>query len=266
VSFSAAGQCTVAGATVTLTGAGSCALTASQAGSANYLPAPDVAQTFTIAKSPTSTSVSSNGNPSNAGQTVTFTATVTTSAGLATGSVTFLDGSVVLGTEPLTGGQASLSTGSLAVGMHAITAQYSGDADRLGSTSTVLTQAVLTTGADLVTTSVTNPPATSAPGLAFAVTDTVLNQGTGVAGSSVTRYFLSTDGVARTRLLSGSRSVGSLGPSQTSVSVGTSVQVPNGTALGTYYLLACADDTLRVTESNGTNNCRASISRVQVTP
>src|SRR5439155_962646 len=53
VSFSASGQCTVTSpspGTVHLTGAGSCTITASQAGDANYNPAPDVPQSFSIAK------------------------------------------------------------------------------------------------------------------------------------------------------------------------------------------------------------------------
>jgi hypothetical protein len=49
VSFTASGHCTVNGATVHLTGAGSCAITASQAGSVNYLPATH-SQAFAIAK------------------------------------------------------------------------------------------------------------------------------------------------------------------------------------------------------------------------
>jgi hypothetical protein len=48
VTFTATGQCTVAGNTVTLTGVGTCTVTAHQSGGANYGPAPDVAQTFTI--------------------------------------------------------------------------------------------------------------------------------------------------------------------------------------------------------------------------
>jgi hypothetical protein len=50
VSFAASGPCTVSGAAVHLTSAGSCTVTASQAGDANYNPAPDVSQTFAIAK------------------------------------------------------------------------------------------------------------------------------------------------------------------------------------------------------------------------
>ena len=50
VSFSVAGNCTIAASTVTITGAGSCAVTASQAGDAHNLPATPVTQTFAIAQ------------------------------------------------------------------------------------------------------------------------------------------------------------------------------------------------------------------------
>jgi hypothetical protein len=50
ITFSASGKCTVSGVTVHLTGAGSCTLTAAQAGDANFNPAPPVSQTFAIAK------------------------------------------------------------------------------------------------------------------------------------------------------------------------------------------------------------------------
>jgi hypothetical protein len=52
VSFTASGSCIVGGAIVHLTGAGSCTVTASQAGDANYGAAPDVAQSFAIARRP----------------------------------------------------------------------------------------------------------------------------------------------------------------------------------------------------------------------
>ena len=49
--FAASGDCTiVAGPAVHLTGAGSCTITASQAGDGNYLAAPDVPRSFSIAK------------------------------------------------------------------------------------------------------------------------------------------------------------------------------------------------------------------------
>ena len=49
VTFAATGNCTSGGAngsTITITGAGSCTATVSQAGDANYNPAPDVSQSF----------------------------------------------------------------------------------------------------------------------------------------------------------------------------------------------------------------------------
>jgi phosphodiesterase/alkaline phosphatase D-like protein len=52
VSFAANGNCTVTGAVVTITGAGSCTITASQTGDSNYSPALDVSQTFSIARAP----------------------------------------------------------------------------------------------------------------------------------------------------------------------------------------------------------------------
>jgi hypothetical protein len=50
VSFSATGNCTIAGTTVHLTSAGSCTITASQSGNANYNTAHNVSRTFQIAK------------------------------------------------------------------------------------------------------------------------------------------------------------------------------------------------------------------------
>jgi hypothetical protein len=49
VSFAASGTCTLASATVHLTGAGSCTVRATQPGNANYGAAPIVSQTFSIA-------------------------------------------------------------------------------------------------------------------------------------------------------------------------------------------------------------------------
>jgi len=85
----------------------------------------------------TTTSLTSLPNPSNTGQSVTFTAQVNESApGAPTGIVTFKDGVTTLGTGAIDGaGQATLSTSDLVPGTHAITAEYSGDAAFEGSTS-----------------------------------------------------------------------------------------------------------------------------------
>jgi len=53
VTFHATGNCTVSGTKVHIAGAGSCTLTASQAGDGNYNPAPDLQHAIVIANHPT---------------------------------------------------------------------------------------------------------------------------------------------------------------------------------------------------------------------
>ena len=87
----------------------------------------------------TSTAVSSSLNPSLLGQSVTFTATVTSLGGTPTGTVQFKDGATNLGL-PVTlngSGQATFTTSSLTAGTHTITAVYSGDALFGGSIGTL---------------------------------------------------------------------------------------------------------------------------------
>ena len=120
---------------------------------------------------------------------------------------------------------------------------------------------------DLAAISVSNPPATARAGTSLDVSDITTNRGTGAAAASVTRYYLSADRVLSTddRLLSGSRSVPGLAPGAASKG-GATVTIPAATPLGTYFLLACADDTRLVIEASETNNCVASASTVKVGP
>ncbi|MCC6569504.1 MAG: Ig-like domain repeat protein, partial [Anaerolineales bacterium] len=91
----------------------------------------------------TTTTVVSDINPSVSGQTVTFTATVTSTSGTPTGTVNFRDGVTVIGTGALDGsGVATFSTNTLTVGSHNITAVYVGDANFGTSTSAILVQGV----------------------------------------------------------------------------------------------------------------------------
>ena len=123
-------------------------LTAVYSGDATHLPSTSAAVTVivvAVANVQTVTMLTSSLDPATSGQSVTFTANVVAagSAAMPTGVVTFLDGSAVLGTKTLVGsGVASLSTSSLSVGAHAITASYSGDANSGASVSTVLTETV----------------------------------------------------------------------------------------------------------------------------
>jgi hypothetical protein len=87
--------------------------------------------------------VTSSANPATSGQSVTFIATV---GPWGTGTVTFYDGTTMLGSAPLALSpidrtyKATFSTSGLTVGSHSITARYSGDANTNGSTSTPLTE------------------------------------------------------------------------------------------------------------------------------
>jgi hypothetical protein len=98
---------------------------------------------LTVTTVSTSTALASSLNPSQFGQSVSFTATVTSVGGTPTGSVTFKDGSATIGTVTLNGaGVAVLTISSLVVGSHSITASYAGTSTFVASASNPLIQAV----------------------------------------------------------------------------------------------------------------------------
>ena len=93
---------------------------------------------LTVSKTATTTALSPSINPSDFGQSVTFTATVTGNGGTPAGTVQFKDGGSNLGSaQPLTAGVARLTTSSLTSGTHTITAEYSGDTNFLVTTGTL---------------------------------------------------------------------------------------------------------------------------------
>jgi Bacterial Ig-like domain (group 3) len=106
---------------------------------------------------PTSAALTSSKNPSSLGESVTFTATVSSGSGTPMGTVTFMDGSTPLGSSPLNAGEATLTTATLTGGSHAITAVYNGDSTFATSTSAVLTQVVNKLGSLTSLTSSPNP-------------------------------------------------------------------------------------------------------------
>ncbi len=87
----------------------------------------------------TTVTVTSNENPSLYGQSVDFTATVAAVApgtGTPTGTVTFMDGTTVLGTWPLISpGVAFVTSSFSSLGTHSITGVYNGDVNYAGATS-----------------------------------------------------------------------------------------------------------------------------------
>ena len=166
--------------------AGTHSLTAVYSGDSNYSSSTSakLSQTVYNSSPATTTKLSSSANPSAPGQAVTFTATVTTSGpGTPTGVVTWWDGTTELGNFALNGNSASLTTSTLSLGTHSITANYGGDAVFAASTSAALTQTVgNTTTTNTSLTSSANP---STAGQFVTFTATVTPNGSGTPTGSV---------------------------------------------------------------------------------
>jgi hypothetical protein len=130
------GPGTISGGVATYTlpslGGGTHSITASYAGDSNYLSALSAALSQVVTKSPVTITVTSSVNPSNFGQSVTFTFTVTGVAGLATptGSIAFTDGGTLIASPVLNPlGVAAYTTVTLSGGSHSLAAVYGGDAN-----------------------------------------------------------------------------------------------------------------------------------------
>ncbi|WP_244942927.1 beta strand repeat-containing protein [Streptomyces inhibens] len=194
---------TLSGGTASVTtglDAGSHTVTATYSGDANYT-ASSGTDSQTVNQASTTTSVASSPDPSVFGQPVTFTATVapvSPGAGTVTGTVTFVisGGGGGAFTATVVGGTASVTTNSLDVGTHTVTATYSGDANFTGSTGTD-TQTV--NQASTITTVTSFPdPSVSGGTVAFVAFVAALAPGAGIPTGTVA--FTITDGVTTVNL------------------------------------------------------------------
>jgi len=162
---------------------GTNSITAVYAGGSNFASSKSNAVKQVVEKATTTTALASSQNPSNFGQSVTFTATVAPQfSGTLTGTMTFNNGSTKLGTVSLSGGVASYTTTKLAVGTETITAAYNGSSSFTTSTSNALSQAVNQANTTTTLVSSLNPStykqavtftATVAPQFSSTVTGTV---------------------------------------------------------------------------------------------
>jgi hypothetical protein len=119
--------------------AGTHTVTATYAGSADFVPSSG-STTQTVEQAVTATTLESALNPSMFGEAVTFIAKVTSAAGTPAGSVTFVDETTgdTLGTADLDeSGTASITTAALSTGTHTITATYAGSANLAPSSGSV---------------------------------------------------------------------------------------------------------------------------------
>lgn len=140
-------------------------MTAIYAGDTSFFTSTSAAVNQVVTKANATTALASSVNPSNFGQSVTFTATVTAVApasGTPSGTVTFNDGAAALCSNVAVSGAgvATCTTSALstAASPHSVTAIYGGDASFNASpASAVLSQVVNKAATSTVLTSGTNP-------------------------------------------------------------------------------------------------------------
>jgi large repetitive protein len=141
---------------------GTHALNATYAADANNASFVSNSIATVVQQATTSITLQSNKNPQIVGQSVTLTAAVTSSSPGITGSVSFQDGGVIVGSVVLAAnGTASFTTGTLTTGTHPLTAVYSGDTNHVASTSTAVSEQIVQS-AQIALGSSANPAASGA--------------------------------------------------------------------------------------------------------
>lgn len=91
--------------------------------------------TLTVVSATPTVNLTATPNPAFISNPVTFAASVPSPASAPTGTVAFYDGATQVGSSALASGSGGVSTSTLALGLHTVTAVYSGDANYVGATS-----------------------------------------------------------------------------------------------------------------------------------
>ncbi|HWE93172.1 MAG TPA: Ig-like domain repeat protein, partial [Tepidisphaeraceae bacterium] len=182
----------VTSASVVLSTAGPHSVSAIYSGSSSFAGSTATAVTQTVNKASTNTAISSSLNPATAGQSVTFTATITAIApgsGTPTGSVTFFDGTTAVGSGMLSAsGKATWTTTSLSATSHSISASYAGDTNFAGSTSSTLNQTInpaTTTASSSTAVASSANPTVFGQGVSFTATVSPVSPATGTPTGTV---------------------------------------------------------------------------------
>ena len=157
-------------------------ITAVYGGDNNFLAGSSEPVSLSVLPADSDVDLTSPG-PSPFGAPVTFTASVDP---LATGTVTFYVDGTDLGSGTLSGGIATVSTGTLAVGSHIVTAAYSGDLNFNSAASQLLTQ-IISQASTTVTISSTIDPSISGEQFALsAAVNSTNNSGVSAPTGAVT--------------------------------------------------------------------------------
>jgi hypothetical protein len=128
----------------------------------------------------TATSLMSSDTSTVYGQSVTFTATVTSGGGTPTGTVTFKDGATAIGSKTLASGSAILAVSTLTAGTHNMTAVFNANASFGTSTSGTVQQVV---AKENTTLALAAAPASAFVGKPIAFVATLTGDGGPVPGS-----------------------------------------------------------------------------------
>ena len=223
VSLSPAGIAIFAGTAPTA--AGTLTIAASYQGSAQFAPSTARGIIATIVAAPTTTTLTTSATQTNAGSPVTLTAMVFSSTGLSLdgGSVSFYDGTTLLGNVPLTAGTASLTTTTLPTGTNPISATYSGTTLFAASASSTIVVSIGVSGAPPPGPTITtmSPLRTLAGSSAFTLTVT----GSGFASTSTVDWgpmAMATQFVSATQLTAQIPAASLASPGVTAVTVQTS--------------------------------------------
>jgi hypothetical protein len=167
---------------------GSHSITASYGGNASFVASTSSALSQSVGQHSTSTTLGNSISASSYGQSVTFTATVTAPIGTPDGSVSFFDGTNLLGTATLdASGSASLATSALIAGDHSVTAAYGGSTQFQSSASSALKQTVAQAATSVTLLSSASP---STAGDSVTFTATVSNNSPGSIAPTGTVNFL----------------------------------------------------------------------------
>lgn len=201
---SGAGVCSLTGTTLSLTAAGTCVVTATQAGDAGHAPAAPVQQSVTVEKVATAVSVAATPAGSVVGQDVSVAVTV---AGGVAGTVTATVDGAPVGSAAVSAAQhvasfpVASSSAPLSAGAHILSASFA-PADATTYATSAATPLTVTVDRAATTTSVTVAPgaltarvAVAAPGHAvpsgtvrFSVDGVLVGSAAVVNGSATLAY------------------------------------------------------------------------------
>jgi len=135
--------------------------------------------TVDVAEAPTAVTIGDASARSVVGETIVLTASIASPAPGATGTIQFADNGDPIGSGAVSGGQATFETSFLALGGHALTAVYEGDANFVGSSSTnTLLQTVDPAATTTGVTSASNPGLVG-QSIVYAATVAVATPGSG---------------------------------------------------------------------------------------